>query len=222
MGNGIDTQHWEAYRDVYAFLGNELLTPINRSDQRCGLDPGFWGDAPVPDNEQGRHGLARLEAYARAAQEPHDDGDSKVPGLLQTAVEYTYLFIGPPRPTADPWETMNDPANERHVGYGRATVAMKKLLEEEGLELSNENHQYEDHIGIELLYLSALCDRASAASEAAREEYAGKARDFIGAHPLRWLPLLRAKVDEQRPQGYYSALLEYAEGVLADQAAALG
>ena len=38
---------------------------------------------------------------------------------------------------------------------------MRERLRALGLELCNENNQYEDHVGIELLYLSELCRRAS-------------------------------------------------------------
>jgi len=203
---------------ILGFVGNELLTPMNRSGIMSGLDPAFWADAPLPGNEHGRRGLERLLAYAQtAAQNEAASGgieSAKVPGALQASVEFAHLFIGPPKPAALPWETMNDPANERHVGYGRATVLMKELLAEEGLEVSNENRQYEDHMGIELLYLSVLCEKA--ATDAA---YARKATAFAGGHPLRWMPELRAAVDAERPRGYYSALLEYAQGLLEQLAA---
>ena len=83
--------------------------------------------------------------------------------MIATSVEFMRLFIGPPRPAANPWETVNDPYNDKKVGYGRATVAMQQLLAAEGLELGGENNRFEDHMGIELLYLSALCEKATAA-----------------------------------------------------------
>ena len=107
--------------------------------------------------------MQRLEAYARAAAENAEadatgalvySDDPAVAGMIATSVEFTRLFIGPPRSAADPWETVNDPYNDKKVGYGRATVAMQQLLAAEGLELGGENNQFEDHMGIELLYLS--------------------------------------------------------------------
>ena len=231
-GAALDADHWTAYRDVYAFVGNELLSPMNRSGCEQGLDPLFWESAPVPENGLGRHGLERLQAYAQAASAYGGPAGPDVPGMLQASVEFAHLFIGPPRPAAAPWETMSGPDAPKHVGYGKATVAMRRLIAEEGLELSHGNRQYEDHIGIELLYLARLCEKAAAEAGApedpheagggdAPSSYAAKAAWFISAHPLRWIGLFRDEVDAQRPEGYYSALLEYVQGVLEDHAQAL-
>lgn len=172
--------------------------------------------------------MQRLEAYARAAAENaeadatgalvYSDGPA-VAGMIATSVEFTRLFIGSPRPAADLWETVNDPYNDKKVGYGRATVAMQQLLAAEGLELGGENNQFGDHMGIELLYLSALCGKTAAGfaeGDEAVRPVANKAAWFIKAHPLFWMQRFRANVDAERPDGYYSALLEYVDGVLED------
>ena len=145
--------------------------------------------------------------------------DPAVAGMIATSVEFMRLFIGPPRPAADPWETANDPYNDKKVGYGRAAVAMQQLLAAEGLELGGENNQFEDHMGIELLYLSALCGKTAAGfaeGDEAVRSVANKAAWFIKAHPLFWMQRFRANVDAERPEGYYSAFLEYVDGVLDD------
>jgi TorA maturation chaperone TorD len=223
--DALDAEQWSAYGNVYSFVGNELLTPMNRSGNVAGLSPEFWSAAPAPDSERGAHALERLSAYAQAASLADGDEDSKVPGVLNASVEFAHLFIGPPSPAASPWETTNDPRNQKKVGYGRATVAMRRLLAEEGLELSTENRQYEDHMGIELLYLSILCEKAAAAcahdDDESTRHIAEKAAWFMSAHPLAWMSRLRANVDAERPHGYYSALLEYAEAVLEDQYSSL-
>lgn len=216
----LESDQWRAYSEVYAFVGNELLLPMNRSGSLQGLDPSFWGQAPVPGNEKGRHGLQRLGAYAQeASRVPADSEDPNVPGMLGASVEYAHLFIGPPKPAADPWETTNDPRNTDKVGFGNATLAMKRLLAEEGLELAGQGNQFEDHMGVELLYLSALCDKC--AQNPSDSKTAGKAAWFIKAHPCFWMARFRKNVDAARPDGYYSALLEYVDGVLEDQFAGL-
>lgn len=224
----LDADQWRAYGAVYGFVGNELLTPMNRSGNYQGLDPSFWAQMPVPENSEGQRGLERLEAYARKADENAGrdamgalvySNDPAVAGMIATSVEFAHLFIGPPRPAADPWETVNDPRNDKKVAYGHATVAMQQLIAAEGLELNGESNQLEDHMGIELLYLSVLCEKAAAASandQALVRETANKAAWFIQAHPLHWIARFRANVDAARPEGYYSALLEYVDGVLND------
>lgn len=229
QGAPLCAEDWQAYADVYGFVGNELLLPINRSGNLVGLDPAFWASAPVPPNEVGKRGLKRLIAYAeqsvardscRRGSEGSGD-DARVPGMLAASVEYAHLFIGPPCPAASPWETTNDPSNPERVGYGRATVEVKRLLAEEGFELGGQANQYEDHIGVELLYLSLLANKAAHALAdgdfAAAHLFAEKSDAFLLLHPLAWISSLRASVDAERPAGYYSALLEYVHGVLEDQ-----
>lgn len=216
----LESDQWQAYSEVYAFVGNELLLPMNRSGSLQGLDPAFWRQVPVPGNEKGRRGLQRLGAYAQAAsQTAADSEEPDVPGMLGASVEYAHLFIGPPKPAADPWETTNDPRNADKVGFGNATLAMKRLLAEEGLELAGQGNQFEDHMGVELLYLSALC--GTCAQDSSDSKTAEKAAWFIKAHPLFWMARFRENVDAARPNGYYSALLEYVDGVLEDQFAEL-
>lgn len=123
--------------------------------------------------------------------------------LTDVAVEYTRLFVGPPSPAAPPWETMYR-AGGTSVGFGEATFHMRQLLREHGLELSNEDRQYEDHMGIELLLLSGLC----------RMQDAPAAQSFIAEHPLTWIDAFASKVSESSPKGYYAALLALTRALL--------
>lgn len=217
----LDADQWEAYGAVYAFVGNELLAPMNRSKVLTGLDPAFWQQAPAPSGDVGVRALEKLEAYARAAAEQGPEGESNphVAGMLGASAEFAKLFIGPPAPAASPWETTNDGANAGKVGFGRATIAMQQLIAEEGLELSNENNQYADHMGIELLYLSVLCSKAARLLDDDPEaalQTAGKVAWFIKAHPLRWIGHFAENIDSARPDGYYAPLVRYVQAVLQD------
>ncbi len=143
--------------DAYAFLGNSLLSPLSQTAD-VGLDAAFWVAFPsfgVPGVTAAADALARWAERDAAGGRPRDERTRDV------SVEYTRLFIGPPKPAAPPWETMNR-GDGVTVGFGEPTFEMRRLLREAGLELANSNHQYEDHLGIELLYLSELCRRAAA------------------------------------------------------------
>lgn len=208
----LNAEDWRTYAQVFSFVGNELLVPMNRSGNVQGLNPSFWESAPVADNDLSRTGQQRLIEYAKAAASNVQDS-THAPGMMSASVEYAHFFIGPPSPAASPWETTNDPRNEAKVGFGSSTIAMKRLLAEEGLQLSNENNQYEDHIGIELLFLSALCEKGASEADLLAVK---KALVFAREHPLSWIDRLRANVNAERPQGYYSALLAYVHGTLVD------
>lgn len=139
---------WKTFSEAYGFLGNSLLKPMTQTPT-IGLDPTFWEAFPTFGDDAVAESVAACASFAQAA------GEDDVEGV---AVEYTRLFVGPPSPAAPPWETLYR-AEGATVGFGEATFQMRALLRDAGLELSNENHQYEDHMGIELLYLCEMCRR---------------------------------------------------------------
>ena len=201
---------WKELSEAYAFVGNSLLKPMTQTSD-VGLEPAFWEAFPTFGSSEVAGACAALAAYALAAREAAaSDGRDAVECC---AVEYTRLFVGPPRPAAAPWETMyrgGAAVGGATVGFGQATFEMRALLREAGLEVKNENNQYEDHIGIELLYLSALCARAAEGEEGAVEEV----RTFAEDRLLAWLPFLRAAAEEAAPDGYLPLLLALADALL--------
>lgn len=138
-------EEWMVASQLYAFLGNSLLSPMSRTES-VGLDPAFWRelggllDGALADSAES------LASWAKRASA--DAARSEV--VQRVSVEFTKLFVGPPKPAAAPWESANGPVDS-HVGFGEATFAMRERLRALGLELCNENNQYEDHVGIELL-----------------------------------------------------------------------
>lgn len=209
-------EEWMVASQLYAFLGNSLLSPMSRT-KSVGLDPAFWRelggllDGALADSAES------LASWAKRASA--DAARSEV--VQRVSVEFTKLFVGPPKPAAAPWESANGPVDS-HVGFGEATFAMRERLRALGLELCNENNQYEDHVGIELLYLSELCRRASeepsgAACDAAAPD-AEEIASFIREHPLAWVPRLREKVAASQPEGYFIRLLDVVLALLKRQA----
>lgn len=210
--------------DAYAFLGNSLLRPMSMTSD-IGLDPLFWREFPDFGDAGVRRAKENLIDWAAA----NDDDPERI--IEETSYQYTKLFIGPPSPAAAPWETMyrGEEGTEVTVAFGTPTFQMRQRLRDIGLELSNENNQYEDHIGIELLYLSELCrrlaqgdDGTAAAPEADVSAVppvdAAAIAAFIEEHPLGWIDQLASKAANAFPNGYIPLLLELAKALLVWQA----
>lgn len=204
-------QEWVDLGEAFAFVGNSLLAPMNQVSE-IGLDPTFWEGFPDFGSTQVAGALEACKAYAEDAQALTTAGGDPV---QRESVEYTKLFIGPPRPAAAPWETMYR-AEGVTVGFGEPTFAMQNLLREAGLEMSNKNNQYADHIGIELLYASVLCTRLAEAEddESERTMLANKLSGFAQEHPLEWIGRLRAAVAESEPDGYIVKMIDLANALL--------
>ena len=201
----LPSETWTCYAEALAFLGNSLLSPMSQTEA-AGLDPAFWAAFPSFGDEGILAALEACEDYARESQIKASEGNDPV---RDASVEHTRLFVGPPHPAAAPWETMYRPGSEgAKVGFGQAAFEMRDLLRSAGLEVSNTNNQYSDHIGIELLYASALCRECSKAADGPAEpKVAGDLAAFVGDRLLIWLPKLQDAVNRVEPEGYFSRLL---------------
>lgn len=222
----------QAFAEAFAFVGNSLLAPISHTSQ-AGLHSAFWEHFPDFESFQVREALEALKTWAECA--PQDS-------VTKVSVEFTQLFIGPPKPAAPPWETYYR-GEEVTSGFGRPTLEMREALQEAGLELSNENNQYEDHIGIELLLLSELCSSAVKSSAVASSEPCetsiegetssmksddaqvnnediiewsifAKAQALAQDHPASWIDKLLDKVKAAYPDGYFVCILTLAKALL--------
>lgn len=196
--------------DALAFCGNSLLAPMTQRTG-VGLDSGFWESFPLFGDQGVADAVQDCAVWAAEFERRcQADGQSAVE---RCAIEYTWLFVGPPRPAAAPWETAHravaDGADST-VGFGQATFEMRELMRNAGLQLCNENRQYEDHMGIELLLLSELCRRAAANDGLA----AAEASAFAADHPAAWVEGLRSAAAEAVPDGYYAGLLGVAAALL--------
>lgn len=201
----LETRDWGAGAQAFAYLGNALLKPARQIDSSA-LDAAFWRAFPDFGNTD-----VAAACEALAARIEQIDAESAAAGsdlVTEVSVEYTRLFVGPPSPAACPWETMYR-GDGAEVGFGLPTFEMRELLRKAGLKLSNENNQYEDHIGIELLYLSVLCRRAAQGDVEPAE-----VEDYLSAHPLAWIKDLESAVLEAAPDGYYSCLLAVVDTLL--------
>lgn len=199
----MDSNDLELIAQAYAFLGNSLLKPLSQTSD-VGLDPEFWEQFPDFGDAEVRRACQACAACVRRACD-----DRAEAALQHIDVEYARLFLGPPRPAVSPWETAYR-SGDGSVGFGQATVEVRRALAELGLEVSNENNQYADHLGIELLCLSEACRRAAAGDETA----ARMAAPFLREHPASWAADFARRVSEEAPGGYYACLADVAVALL--------
>ena len=192
---------WRDISEAFAFVGNSLLEPMSKTGD-IALDPSFWRRFPTFGNPGVGEATEACEQWALKASSSPDP-------VRATSAEFAKLFLGPPRPAAAPWETLYVEGNDGY-GFGKPTFEMRDLLRSSGVALSNANNQYEDHMGIELLYLSLLCSGAAEGNADAE----GQARSFALAHPLAWIGQLQEKVNEAIPSGYIACLLGLAHALL--------
>ena len=194
---------------LYAFVGNSLLEPM-REDTSFGLELAFWDEVAADAVVSGEALTPVRCAVKRLAARP------RIEALERLGVAHTKLFVGPGTPAAPPWETLHRSGGT--VLFGQATFDMRSELRAAGLQVEGRSRQLEDHMGVELLLASVLCNRLADAleSDGGAEDAAAKLELFIRAHPGAWIASLRDQVEAADTTGYYAGLLALAEGLLAD------
>lgn len=211
---------YEQMADALAFCGNSLLAPMTQT-ANVGLDPAFWEAFPAFGSARVAQASQACAVWARGFRERCAAAGQDA--VTRCAVEYTQLFVGPSRPAAAPWETAyraTAAGADAAVGFGQATFEMRELLRQAGLQLSNENHQYEDHMGIELLLLSELYRRAAQTADGGSSAVGGvrgtatEAASFAAEHPAMWIGAFRERVAKAAPDGYFVNLLAVIEALL--------
>ena len=129
-------------------------------------------------------------------------------------LDYTRLFLGPNHVIAKPYGSVwLDGAN---TVMGESTMAVLKLYEEGGFDMSEEFREAPDHIAVELEFLYLLVFRENEAyrnseSEALRAMAALRKR-FLGEHLGRWAGPFTAEVKAGAQSNYYRQLAELTIG----------
>lgn len=196
---------WHLRTNLYAFLGNSLLHAMSET-RRAGLDESFWREFPLePANEE--MGAALDDLQRIVCELGQIDGEQ---ALRRVVVEYTQLFIGPGAPKVPLWESLYRPGAS--FLFGQPTFDMRTLLRERGLALGEGVYQLEDHLGVELLYLSAVSEQFIHSIPSGDD--VSQQILFIEQHPLAWIGQAQQKAAESMTVGYYAALLKLVYGVL--------
>lgn len=92
-----------------------------------------------------------------------------------------------------------------------------------GLAPTGQGGETPDHVTAELEFLHVLA-YGEADLEARGEDptsYQLGRRDFIARHPGRWIPMMRAKLERQRPMAFYAELVALLDRCLAADLAGL-
>ncbi len=144
-----------------------------------------------------------LEFFRRCKEESLEEVQKDV------SVEHSRLFsgigqgYGPPPPYESVW------MGEGRV-MGGATVNVVKMYGEAGVELTAGVKEPPDHIGIELGYLSYLCNREAEAWKSTDTKGAAKClgmeQEFLHKHIERWVPKFCEQIAANDRTGFYRGI----------------
>lgn len=144
--------------------------------------------------------------------------------LLDLAVEYTRLFIGPGRHVS-PHESVHRNAAGGSL-WGEATAEVRRFIEACGLRYKSAYHGIPDHISVEMEFMKEIVAREARAwrrqdCRAARE-FLRIEEEFIDRHLIRWVPAFCRKVIAGADLPFYGEIAKLTVDFLASEKEEMG
>jgi TorA maturation chaperone TorD len=148
---------------------------------------------------------AQLAALARQL-----GADYATEGAGALLLDYTRLFLGPNHIAAKPYGSIW--LEGQNTVMGESTMAVKKLYEESGFDMSDDFHEVPDHIAVELEFLYLLIYRENEAgrnkdAEALKERVALRTR-FLEQHLGGWIAPFSAAMIAGAQCNFYRRLAQ--------------
>jgi putative dimethyl sulfoxide reductase chaperone len=184
-----------------------LLEPVHEENKEI-VSEQFWRQFPLEAaNEHIMSGLKQL-VHCTSKLAEQDLRNS----IEEVNVEYTKLFIGPGVPKSPPWESFYN--TRKKLFFGTTAYVIKDLLSKQGLESKHSGRQPEDHLGLELLYLTILTEQVHNEDLQSQVNIIKDQLAFMDEHLLSWIPNLYDDAKINGSLGFYSGFIEVIWGTL--------
>ncbi|HWI65418.1 MAG TPA: molecular chaperone TorD family protein [Symbiobacteriaceae bacterium] len=199
------TLPYEIRAQVYQLLAALYLSPPDQTALDALRNPSFVADFPL-----GR-GAGDVEAgLSRLAE--------ALPGVTDRGLmeEFWHLFgtLGPA--AAPPWQSVY--LDREHVLMGEETLRVRALFARFGLASALADRQPEDHLGLQLQFLSIMAARTAeqlaAGDEAGARLLLEGTLECLEANLLRWVDQFARLAEAASETGFYAGLSRLTLGLL--------
>jgi TorA maturation chaperone TorD len=212
----MNTDNWQtlltACQLAYGFLARAFYEEPESTFIGSLFGEAMFADWPLdPTARLSQAGLYLLCGFGKGWEEGK---------LTDLKWDYRQLFVGPGPLQAYPWESVY--LGKDHILFDEQTIAVRQLYRRFGLQASRQQREPEDHIGLELAFMTHLCSQGLAAIE--RKDQATLAdllktqHDFLRDHLLRWAPAFAQAVIQHANTDYYRGVAYLLLGTLGTAA----
>ena len=220
----------QARADMYAFLAAVYLRPPTPDLMRYLLAEDFLEEL---SSLFGEEIVADLKKFAA---DTHSDSD-----FAAVDQEYMNLFAVPTGRYVTPFEDVyrgitSEGMLKRGPLLGERAIAARRIYRAAGADMDRTCKELPTHIGVELSYMSFLCERQAAAirdeeGQALPDEEKRAAADsvryrilqkkFLNEHLNAWFPHLSRSIQANAKSNFYRGLARITEAFLAYDTAGL-
>lgn len=189
----------DSYAGACAFLSRLFLEPVNQ-DLINALRDGTVladtaGDWPLASDGDTVRGLEALRSGTATS-------------LDELVVDHRDLFEGPDHVLACPYESVY--LSDEHLTFQQQTLEVRAFYGRFGVEAPSMGTEPDDHIGLELSFISHLCilglDAIEAADADAETAMIASVGDFLEQHLLKWVDDCLDRVVEHATTDFYRGL----------------
>jgi TorA maturation chaperone TorD len=133
--------------------------------------------------------------FIKAASQLHKSVDDKQSNIIEMAEDYVTLFVGKGNPLAPPFESVY--RSKEHLMFDKQTLEVREFYESYGWESKFKGKIPDDHLGIELFFLTLMIEKyLEFDDEVCEREMKNEIRRFIGDHILSWIPKWNENIQE--------------------------
>jgi putative dimethyl sulfoxide reductase chaperone len=181
------------------------------------IDEDVFAEAPfAAETEEAQTGLRLLQEWGKNGL-----SDESFENLQ---ADYTRLFIGPGKVIAAPWESVY--TGKERLTFQEQTLDVRYWYRRFGLEADKIHREPDDHIGLELLFLSHMATKGIQALKTKDdphfEELLSAQKEFLQKHLGAWALTWCGLVEKNARTDFYKGLASLLRGALSELAEVLG
>ena len=208
-GNRLIGARLDSFAAAYGFLSRLFLAPADADLCARLAEPGLLDEWPLEADAATAEGLRMLgSAGGAGGVEPTD------PTAL--ARDYQALFVGPGHLLATPYESVYRTVDR--LLFDEPTLQVRATYRAFGLEAPRLNREPDDHLGLELNFLSHLCvrglDALSQDDGPMLDSIFAAHSAFLTDHVLAWAPECLDLVAEHARTDFYRGVAALTRGAL--------
>ncbi len=188
------------------FLYTALHQPPSEVSVTAFVEDDLFNHWPVDTDESlVQSGLDHIKQFLSS------DGSNKSQTLLD---DFSALFIGPEALKAVPWGSVY--LTEEQLVMTESTLAVRVFYREFGVGINTGEHEPDDHIGLQLAFVSYLLNQAVDAIEQERpvEPWLQAIEIFLTQYVLTWSGRFLEIMAGEAATDFYKGLAKLTEGTL--------
>ena len=208
-GNRLIGARLDSFAAAYGFLSRLFLAPADADLCARLAEPGLLDEWPLEADAATAEGLRMLGSAVGA-------GGAEPTAPTALARDYQALFVGPGPRLAPPDESGLRPVDR--LLFDEPTLQVRATYRAFGLEAPRLNREPDDHLGLELNFLSHLCvrglDALSQDDGPMLDSIFAAHSAFLTDHVLAWAPECLDLVAEHARTDFYRGVAALTRGAL--------